>query len=74
MALTMKDMLKRENVQIVESCKDWKDAVHVAVQPLVDGGYVKSEYIDGIIENAEVLRTELREAGVGLTGEPVVEA
>lgn len=55
MALMMKDMLKRENVQIVDSCRDWKDAVHVAVQPLVDGGYVKPEYIDAIIETAEKL-------------------
>ena len=47
----MKDMLKRENVQIVDSCEGWEDSIHVAVQPLVDGGYVKSEYIDGIIEN-----------------------
>ena len=43
----MKDMLKRENVQIVDSCEGWEDSV----QPLVDGGCVKSEYIDGIIEN-----------------------
>lgn len=50
---TMKEMLKRENVQIVESCADWKDSIHVAVQPLVDGGYVTPAYIDGIIENAE---------------------
>lgn len=48
----MQEMLKRENVQIVDSCKDWQDAIHVAVQPLVDGGYVKPEYIDGVIENA----------------------
>ena len=27
MALTMSDMLKRENVQIVDSCKDWEDSV-----------------------------------------------
>lgn len=50
---SMQDMLKRENVQIVESVKDWEDAVHVAVQPLVDQGYVKSDYIDGIIANAK---------------------
>lgn len=49
---TMQDMLKRENVQIVDGVKDWRDAVHVAVQPLVDQGYVKSDYIDGIIANA----------------------
>lgn len=48
---TMKDMLKRENVQIVERCDGWEDSIHVAVQPLVDGGYVESVYIDGIIEN-----------------------
>lgn len=46
-------MLKRENVQIVEACKGWQDAIHVAVQPLVDGGFVTPAYIDGIIENAE---------------------
>ena len=50
----MKDMLKRENVQIVDSCKGWEDSIHVAVQPLVDGGYVKSEYIDGKIGRAHV--------------------
>ena len=45
------EMLKKENVQIVESVADWKDAIHVAVQPLVDSGYVEARYIDGIIEN-----------------------
>ena len=47
----MKDMLKIENVQIIESVNDWKEAINVAVQPLVDGGYVEPRYIDGIIEN-----------------------
>lgn len=46
-------MLKRENVQIVDACRDWRDSVRVAVQPLVDQGYVKADYIDGIISNAE---------------------
>ncbi len=46
-------MLKRDNVQVVARCKDWRDAVHVAVQPLVDDGCVTPAYIDGIIENAE---------------------
>lgn len=55
MTLAMSDMLKLENVQIVDSCTDWEDAVHVAVQPLVKGGYVKHDYIDGIIENAKEL-------------------
>lgn len=49
----MASMLKRENVQIVERVGDWEESVHVAVQPLVDGGYVESAYIDGIISNAK---------------------
>ena len=48
----MEDMLKRENVQIIEKVSDWEESVHVAVQPLVDQGYVKSDYIDGIMADA----------------------
>lgn len=48
----MGKMLKRENVQIVERVDTWQDSVHVAVQPLVDEGYVEPRYIDGIIANA----------------------
>lgn len=49
----MKSMLKRENVQIVEKVGSWEESVRVAVQPLVDQGYVESRYIDGIIDNAK---------------------
>lgn len=48
----MSSMLKRENVQIVEKVSDWEESVHIAVQPLVDQGFVESCYIDGIIGNA----------------------
>ena len=49
----MSKMLKRENVQIVERVDTWEESVHVAVQPLVEQGYVESAYIDGIIGNAK---------------------
>ena len=49
----MSSMLKRENVQIVEKVSDWEESVHVAVQPLVDQGYVTSDYTEGIISNAK---------------------
>lgn len=49
----MESMLKRDNVQIVEKVDSWEESVHVAVQPLVDQGYVESRYIDGIIDNAK---------------------
>lgn len=49
------NMLKLENIQIIERVKDWREAIQVAVQPLVDGGYCESRYIDEIIKNTERL-------------------
>ncbi len=51
----MKEMLKLENVQILQRVHGWEQAVQVAVQPLVDGGYAEPRYIDGIIANAHEL-------------------
>ena len=34
------DMLKKENIQIIDSIPDWREAIRVSVQPLVDTGYV----------------------------------
>ena len=34
----IKDMLKLENVQVIDSAQDWEDAVRIAVTPLVKGG------------------------------------
>jgi len=44
-------MLKIENVQILESVKDWKEAIRISVMPLVASGYVEERYIQGIIDN-----------------------
>jgi len=49
------NMLKKENIQIISKVKDWREAIHVAVQPLVDGGYCEARYIDEIIKNTEKL-------------------
>lgn len=51
----IQEMLSRENVQIVQSVSTWEEAVHVAVQPLVDGGFVEPRYIDAIIDGAKEL-------------------
>lgn len=48
-------MLKPENVRILSGVKDWKEAIYVAVQPLVEGGYCESRYADEIIKNTEKL-------------------
>ena len=46
-------LVKLENVQICEKANDWREAIKISVQPLEQGGYVKSCYKDGIIENVE---------------------
>ena len=47
------DLLKKENVQIVESATDWKDAIRISVQPLEQHVYVESRYKEEIISNVE---------------------
>lgn len=47
----IEDMLKLENIQIMDEVPDWKEAVRVSVQPLVEAGCVEPRYIDGIIQN-----------------------
>lgn len=49
------DMLKLENIKILPGVKDWREAIHVAVKPLVDGGYCEERYGDEIIKNTEKL-------------------
>ncbi len=47
------DILKLENVHILNGVSNWVEAIHVAVQPLVEQGYCEARYIDGIIENTK---------------------
>lgn len=47
----MKELLSLENIQIVSSVKDWKEAVRVAVTPMVEQGYCEPRYLDNIINN-----------------------
>lgn len=51
----MNDILKLKNVRILDSAKDWIDAIHIAINPLVEQGYCEPRYIDGIIENTKKL-------------------
>lgn len=47
------DMLKQENVQIVDHVDDWKEAITVSLQSLEEQGYVTSEYGKSIIQITE---------------------
>ena len=48
-------MLRKENIQILDQVADWQEAVRVSVKPLVQTGFVEPRYADGIIENAREL-------------------
>ncbi len=47
------EMLKRENVIILDRVKDWKQAIYISLEPLVLGGYVESRYAEEIIRSTE---------------------
>ena len=42
------DMLKKENVQILDHVDDWKEAITVSLRSLEEQGYVTPDYAKGI--------------------------
>lgn len=48
----IKDILKPENVEIIESVTDWKDAIIKGTRKLIEGGFITYEYTEAIIANA----------------------
>ena len=51
----MKELLKAENVQILDGVADWKEAIRKSTEPLERGGFVTADYKEGIIANVENL-------------------
>ena len=48
---SLSDLLKPENVRIIDSVRDWKDAVRISLKPLEDGGYVEPRYAENVIKD-----------------------
>lgn len=49
------ELLKRDNVQILDCASDWKEAIRLSILPLEKGGYVEECYKEAIISNMEEL-------------------
>lgn len=49
----LEQLLKVENCKILEGVKDWKEAIHISLQPLVDQGYCTSAYEQAVLENTK---------------------
>jgi mannitol operon transcriptional antiterminator len=47
----LKDLLTNEHIQFIDSVTDWKTAIKIAAQPLLDNGYITTEYIQAMINN-----------------------
>ncbi len=47
----MENLLKLANIQILNSVKDWIDAVYISTSSLVEQGYCTSDYPENIIKN-----------------------
>lgn len=49
--MEIKDVLKLENIKIIDEKLHWKDAIHKACEDLIRGGFVTEDYPQGIIDN-----------------------
>lgn len=49
----LSQMLQMNNIKIVDRIDDWKDAVHISLKPLEEGGYVETRYAEEIIQTTE---------------------
>lgn len=48
-------ILSKNNIMIVNSVKDWEEAVKLSVEMLINDGSVKPEYLTNIYKNVEEL-------------------
>ena len=46
----LKKMLEN-NIQVINEAKSWEDAINIAAKPLLEGGNIKEEYINSMVEN-----------------------
>lgn len=50
----MLENITKDTIVLNQVANDWQEAIKVAAMPLVDAGYIKSEYITDIIENVNM--------------------
>lgn len=49
----VKEILKKENVRILNQVKDWREAIKVSTDPLIEQGYITENYPKRIIQLTE---------------------
>lgn len=49
----METLIQSKNIQIRQQIGDWKEAVTLAAQPLIDHGYIEPSYVQAIFDSTE---------------------
>ncbi len=47
------EIMPADSIRFAEGFTDWREAVRVSCQPLLERGAIEATYIDAIIENVE---------------------
>ena len=47
----IEQLLKEENCRVVQGVKDWKEAIHLSLEPLVAQGYCTDQYEQAVLDN-----------------------
>ena len=47
----IQELIKKENIVLKRHAKDWKEAVHISLENLVEGGYCTDQYEQGVLKN-----------------------
>lgn len=49
----LKTLLTPDVVQVIPQVKDWREAIKIACQPLIDKGCIEPRYVDAIYKSHE---------------------
>ena len=49
-SISIKDIISRDNIQILDNCDSWKQAIEIAAQPLVKSKKIEQRYVIAMID------------------------
>lgn len=49
----IEDLIRVENCRFKDEVADWKDAIHTALVPLLEGGWCTSDYEQAVLDNTK---------------------
>ena len=56
-SISIKDLIDKENIQILDSCNSWRRAIEIAAEPLVKSNKIEQRYVIAMIDAVNQLGT-----------------